>query len=511
MRYLPANAGNPRGRHSARARARGPAGRTGPAPAVPALRTRRAQPGTGRAVVPGLWGALSDPRWALSGFPLGRGTDRHGARDRVLARQHRRARLPGRERGELSALGRASRNFAVGRRDRDRLRLGRAPVAARGGAQGRHRSGEEPAGPDARLLRVRLQCLPPSVQGRDFRSGLFQAQPSSCRRQAPRVRRGGSHHQTRWAAGDHRTEREPPAATPHLQSTQHLPDDPPADAVHRTCGNLPDHGRAARLGEGIPSRLRGGAIHGERVRSADRSSGAPEDLRPRPQAGASGEIPPSELLPVLQETSVSRASASAYSRRQSSQVKLAGNRAPQTHDHPSARAGFPATSACAGTSRVTTAPAPTNAYSPMVTPQTMVALAPMVAPRRTIVSPNSSRFFLNPTRGRSTLVKTALGPTNTSSSRRTPSQMRTAFLMVTRLPITAPVSTKAWSPTLQRLPMRAPFMTWANAQMRVPSPTWSLSQSPRSCTKKSLTLAPARPVPQHPPRFNVIGQLRTLW
>ena len=51
-----------------------------------------------------------------------------------------------------------------------------------------------------------------------------------------------------------------------------------------------------------------------------------------------------------------------------------------------------------------------------------------------------------------------------------------------------PVSTKAWSQTLQCLPIFAPFMTCANAQIRVPSPTSSLSQSPRSCTKKSFNL-----------------------
>ena len=49
------------------------------------------------------------------------------------------------------------------------------------------------------------------------------------------------------------------------------------------------------------------------------------------------------------------------------------------------RAGTPTTSAWAGTSRLTTAPAPTKAYSPIVLPQTMVLLAPSVAPRWTRV------------------------------------------------------------------------------------------------------------------------------
>jgi hypothetical protein len=49
------------------------------------------------------------------------------------------------------------------------------------------------------------------------------------------------------------------------------------------------------------------------------------------------------------------------------------------------RAGTPATTACAGTSRVTTAPAATKAYAPIVTPQMIVAFAPIVAPRPTAV------------------------------------------------------------------------------------------------------------------------------
>jgi len=50
----------------------------------------------------------------------------------------------------------------------------------------------------------------------------------------------------------------------------------------------------------------------------------------------------------------------------------------------------------------------------------MVELAPMVAPRRTTVLPNCSRASLNSARGLSTFVNTALGPTKTSSSMRTP-------------------------------------------------------------------------------------------
>src|ERR687885_468181 len=55
------------------------------------------------------------------------------------------------------------------------------------------------------------------------------------------------------------------------------------------------------------------------------------------------------------------------------------------------RAGLPATTAPAGTSRVTTEPAPTIARSPISTPQRMVALLPMEAPRRTAVGARGAR------------------------------------------------------------------------------------------------------------------------
>src|SRR5262249_14018181 len=52
---------------------------------------------------------------------------------------------------------------------------------------------------------------------------------------------------------------------------------------------------------------------------------------------------------------------------------------------PMTAAGTPATIACAGTSFVTTAPAPTSAPSPMVTPARIVALLPIEAWRQTRV------------------------------------------------------------------------------------------------------------------------------
>ena len=47
----------------------------------------------------------------------------------------------------------------------------------------------------------------------------------------------------------------------------------------------------------------------------------------------------------------------------------AGKRSPHRHAQPAHAAGTPTTIACGATSVRTTAPAPTNAYSPIVTPQ----------------------------------------------------------------------------------------------------------------------------------------------
>ena len=71
-------------------------------------------------------------------------------------------------------------------------------------------------------------------------------------------------------------------------------------------------------------------------------------------------------------------------------------------------------------SRRITAPAPTNAYSPSVTPQTIVAFAPIDVPRLTNVRRYSC---LRDTceRGFMTFVNTMDGPQNTSSSSSTPS------------------------------------------------------------------------------------------
>src|SRR2546427_1476564 len=96
------------------------------------------------------------------------------------------------------------------------------------------------------------------------------------------------------------------------------------------------------------------------------------------------------------------------------------SRSPHWHIHPTRRAGTPTMRPYAGTSEVTTAPAPMNAYSPSVTPQTIVAFAPIEPPRFTTVRRYS---FLRDTwlRGFMTLVNTHEGPQKTSSSSSTPS------------------------------------------------------------------------------------------
>src|SRR5262249_44266006 len=94
------------------------------------------------------------------------------------------------------------------------------------------------------------------------------------------------------------------------------------------------------------------------------------------------------------------------------------------------RAGFPATIVSAGTSLVTTLPAPTIAFSPTVIPHNNVALEPMDAPRFTRVGSHvQSAFFCNlpsavVARGNLSLMKVTLCPIKTSSSMVTPSQIK---------------------------------------------------------------------------------------
>src|SRR5512143_277291 len=93
-------------------------------------------------------------------------------------------------------------------------------------------------------------------------------------------------------------------------------------------------------------------------------------------------------------------------------------------------AGTPTTTVLSGTSFVTTLPAPTIAFSPMVTPHRIVVLVPMEAPFFTRVGTTfqSPSVCRRPSpaveRGYLSLINDTLCPTNTSSSIVTPSQMK---------------------------------------------------------------------------------------
>src|SRR4051812_1365864 len=97
------------------------------------------------------------------------------------------------------------------------------------------------------------------------------------------------------------------------------------------------------------------------------------------------------------------------------------------------RAGFPTTSACGGTSATTTAPAPTMHARPSVTPQTIVALAPMLACSSTTVG-TTVQSVPEDARGTRSFVKVAFGPTNTSSAMVTPWYTDTPFWILQRAP-----------------------------------------------------------------------------
>src|SRR6185436_1896601 len=107
------------------------------------------------------------------------------------------------------------------------------------------------------------------------------------------------------------------------------------------------------------------------------------------------------------------------------------------------RAGTPATMAPAGTSLVTTAPAPTSAPAPMVTPPMMVALLPMEAPSSTFVSTicQSASVCRPPAslvaRGKRSLMNMTPWPMNTAS------------------PMVTPAHTKVWLEILQWRPAPA--------------------------------------------------------
>lgn len=82
---------------------------------------------------------------------------------------------------------------------------------------------------------------------------------------------------------------------------------------------------------------------------------------------------------------------------------------------------------------MTTLPAPTIAFSPIVIPGKRVALAPIDAPFLINIPANCQSVFLD--FGYLSLQNVTLGPINTSSSMTIPSQICTPHLTVTLLPI----------------------------------------------------------------------------
>src|SRR5581483_10053547 len=126
------------------------------------------------------------------------------------------------------------------------------------------------------------------------------------------------------------------------------------------------------------------------------------------------------------------------------------------------RAGLPATTAPAGTSRVTTAPAPTSAPSPIVTPPRTTAPEPIEAPRSTRVrrSIQSASVWSSPSsvvaRGYLSLTKITPWPTKTSSARSTPSQTKEWLSILQRAPTLTPRWISTNGPTLVSSPIRQP-------------------------------------------------------
>src|SRR5689334_12142995 len=110
-----------------------------------------------------------------------------------------------------------------------------------------------------------------------------------------------------------------------------------------------------------------------------------------------------------------------------------------------------------------------NAYSPMVEPQTTVALAPMDAPFFTRVLRYSS-FRTTSLRGLKTLVKTMEGPQKTLSSSSTPSYTLTLFWILQLSPtFTLGPMTTFW-PMLHFFPTLTFLRTWEKCQIFDPSP-----------------------------------------
>ena len=154
---------------------------------------------------------------------------------------------------------------------------------------------------------------------------------------------------------------------------------------------------------------------------------------------------------------------------------------PQRQIQPVRRAGTPETTACGGTSRVTTAPAATKAYAPIVTPQTIVALAPIVAPRPTGVG---SKLAL-PIDGRARVAHVGEHRRRSDEhvvvERRRRRRSRRCSGCGSRRRRPRVAATKTFWPRTQRAPIRAPAMTWQKCQiLRAGADARARDRRPRS-------------------------------
>src|SRR5882724_8270810 len=158
------------------------------------------------------------------------------------------------------------------------------------------------------------------------------------------------------------------------------------------------------------------------------------------------------------------------------------------------RAGLPTTSTRGGTFLTTTAPAPTNASSPISTAGQRTAPAPTRAPRR-IVGPfrRACRFAVRPMK--LSFVVITRGAMNTlSSSVEYAVTYASAWIfvsspivvsfstsaprpMTTLSPTSQRSRTHAWSPTITRAPTRVPAKTIAPVETIVPGPSSSGGRS----------------------------------
>src|ERR1700722_1559191 len=154
-------------------------------------------------------------------------------------------------------------------------------------------------------------------------------------------------------------------------------------------------------------------------------------------------------------------------------------------------AGFPTTIVFGGTSRVTTLPAPTIAFSPMVTLERIVAPDPIEAPFFTKVSSTfqSDSVCRFPSaavaRGNVSLTKVTPCPTKTSSSIVTPSQTNVWLEILQFFPTVAFFCISTNAPIFVLSPISHPYRLM-NLESFTPLPNFTLG----AIAQYSLTVAP---------------------